>query len=407
LIGPYTKTVDSEVQEALDGELERQRNTIELIASENFTSPAVLAAQGSVLTNKYAEGYPGKRYYGGCEQVDKVENLAIERAKRLFGAEHVNVQPHSGSQANEAAYAALVDPGDKVLSMDLAHGGHLTHGMKLNFSGRTYDFVHYGVGEDGYIDYDQVRDIALRERPKMILAGASAYPRVFDFERFREISDEVGAFFLTDMAHIAGLIAAGVHPSPIPYSEIVTTTTHKTLRGARGGMILCREEFAKKVNSRVFPGMQGGPLMHAIAGKAVALGEALQPEFEEYARSIVANCKVLADGLLEGGLDLVSGGTDNHLVLVDLKHTGVTGKELEDSLEAVGVTCNKNMVPNDPEPPTVTSGIRLGTAAMTTRGMGEDEMQEIADIIVATSRGETEGLSDRVKALTEAYPLYE
>jgi glycine hydroxymethyltransferase len=407
LIGPYTKTVDSEVQEALDGELERQRTTIELIASENFTSPAVLAAQGSVLTNKYAEGYPGKRYYGGCEQVDKVENIAIERAKQLFGAEHVNVQPHSGSQANEAAYAALVDPGDKVLSMDLAHGGHLTHGMKLNFSGRTYDFVHYGVGEDGYIDYDQVRDIALRERPKMILAGASAYPRIFDFERFRQISDEVGAFFLTDMAHIAGLIAADVHPSPIPYSEMVTTTTHKTLRGARGGMILCREEFAKKVNSRVFPGMQGGPLMHAIAGKAVALGEALQPEFGEYARNIVANCKVLADGLLEGGLDLVSGGTDNHLILVDLKGAGVTGKELEDSLEAVGVTCNKNMVPNDPEPPTVTSGVRLGTAAMTTRGMGEDEMQEIADIIVATSRGETEGLRARVKALTEAYPLYE
>jgi glycine hydroxymethyltransferase len=407
LIGPYTKTVDSEVQEALDGELERQRTTIELIASENFTSPAVLAAQGSVLTNKYAEGYPGKRYYGGCEQVDKVENIAIERAKQLFGAEHVNVQPHSGSQANEAAYAALVDPGDKVLSMDLAHGGHLTHGMKLNFSGRTYDFVHYGVGEDGYIDYDQVRDIALRERPKMILAGASAYPRIFDFERFREISEEVGAFFLTDMAHIAGLVAANVHPSPIPYSEIVTTTTHKTLRGARGGMILCREEFAKKVNSRVFPGMQGGPLMHAIAGKAVALGEALQPEFEEYARKIVENCKALAEGLLEGGLNLVSGGTDNHLILVDLKGAGVTGKELEDSLEAVGVTCNKNMVPNDPEPPTVTSGVRLGTAAMTTRGMGEDEMQEIADIIVATTRGETDGLRDRVKALTEAYPLYE
>jgi glycine hydroxymethyltransferase len=407
LIGPYTEAVDSEVQEALDGELERQRTTLELIASENFTSPAVLAAQGSVLTNKYAEGYPGKRYYGGCEQVDKVENIAIERAKQLFGAEHVNVQPHSGSQANEAAYAALVDPGDKVLSMDLAHGGHLTHGMKLNFSGRTYDFVHYGVGEDGYIDYDQLRDIALRERPKMILAGASAYPRIFDFERFREISDEIGAFFLTDMAHIAGLVAADVHPSPIPYSEIVTTTTHKTLRGARGGMILCREEFAKKVNSRVFPGMQGGPLMHAIAGKAVALGEALQPEFGEYARHIVANCKVLADGLLEGGLDLVSGGTDNHLILVDLKGTGVTGKELEDSLEAVGVTCNKNMVPNDPEPPTVTSGVRLGTAAMTTRGMGEDEMQEIADIIVATTHGETDGLRDRVKALTEAYPLYE
>ena len=407
MIGPYTEAVDSEVQEALDGELERQRTTIELIASENFTSPAVLAAQGSVLTNKYAEGYPGKRYYGGCEQVDKVENIAIERAKRLFGAEHVNVQPHSGSQANEAAYAALVDPGDKVLSMDLAHGGHLTHGMKINFSGRTYDFVHYGVGEDGYIDYDQVRDIALRERPKMILAGASAYPRIFDFERFREISDEVGAFFLTDMAHIAGLVAANVHPSPIPYSEIVTTTTHKTLRGARGGMILCREEFAKKVNSRVFPGMQGGPLMHAIAGKAVALGEALQPEFEEYARKIVANCRVLAEGLLEGGLDLVSGGTDNHLILVDLKDAGITGKQLEDSLEAVGITCNKNMVPNDPEPPTVTSGIRLGTAAMTTRGMGEDEMQEIAEIIVATSHGKTSGLRDRVKALTEAYPLYE
>jgi glycine hydroxymethyltransferase len=407
LIGPYTEAVDSEVQEALEGELERQRTTIELIASENFTSPAVLAAQGSVLTNKYAEGYPGKRYYGGCEQVDKVENIAIERAKQLFGAEHINVQPHSGSQANEAAYAALVDPGDKILSMDLAHGGHLTHGMKLNFSGRTYDFVHYGVGEDGYIDYDQVRDIALRERPRMILAGASAYPRIFDFERFREISDEVGAFFLTDMAHIAGLVAADVHPSPIPYSEIVTTTTHKTLRGARGGMILCREEFAKKVNSRVFPGMQGGPLMHAIAGKAVALGEALQPEFEEYARKIVENCRVLAEGLLKGGLDLVSGGTDNHLILVDLKNTGVTGKELEDSLEAVGVTCNKNMVPNDPEPPTVTSGIRLGTAAMTTRGMGEDEMQEIADIIVSTTHGETGGLRDRVKTLTEAYPLYE
>jgi glycine hydroxymethyltransferase len=407
VIGPYTEVVDAEVQEALDGELERQRNTIELIASENFTSPAVLAAQGSVLTNKYAEGYPGRRYYGGCEQVDKVEILAIERAKRLFGAEHVNVQPHSGSQANEAAYAALLDPGDKILSMDLAHGGHLTHGMRLNFSGRTYDFAHYGVGDDGFIDYDEVRDIALREKPRMILAGASAYPRIIDFGRFREISDEVGAFFLTDMAHIAGLVAADAHPSPIPYCEVVTTTTHKTLRGARGGMILCREEFAKKVNSRVFPGMQGGPLMHAIAGKAVAFGEALQPEFKDYARQIVDNCRALAEGLLEGGLDLVSGGTDNHLILVDLKNSGVTGKELEDSLEAVGVTCNKNMVPNDPEPPTVTSGVRLGTAAMTTRGMGEDEMREIAEIIIATTRGETDGLRDRVAALTEAYPLYE
>ena len=405
MIGPYTE-VDSEVQEALDGELERQRTNIELIASENFASPAVLAAQGSVLTNKYAEGYPGKRYYGGCEQVDKVENLAIERAKELFGAEHVNVQPHSGSQANEAAYAALIEPGDKVLSMDLAHGGHLTHGMKINFSGRTYDFAHYGVGEDGYIDHDEVREVALRERPRMIIAGASAYPRIIHFDRFREIADEVGAFFLVDMAHIAGLVAADVHPSPIPYCEVVTTTTHKTLRGTRGGMILCREEFAKKVNSRVFPGMQGGPLMHAIAGKAVAFGEALRPEFKEYSQKIVENSKAMAEGLLEEGLNLVSGGTDNHLILVDLRGTGTTGKELEETLDSVGITCNKNMIPNDPEPPTVTSGVRLGTAAMTTRGMGEEEMREIAEMIARAARGETDGLKDRVMALTEAYPLY-
>lgn len=405
LIGPYTE-VDFKVQEALDGELERQRMTIELIASENFASPAVLAAQGSVLTNKYAEGYPGKRYYGGCEQVDKVETLAIERAKEIFGSEHVNVQPHSGSQANEAAYAALIEPGEKVLSMDLAHGGHLTHGMGINFSGRTYDFVHYGVGEDGFIDYDRVRDIALRERPRLIIAGASAYPRVFRFDRFREIADEVGAFFLTDMAHIAGLVAADVHPSPIPYCEVVTTTTHKTLRGARGGMILCHEEFARKVNSRVFPGMQGGPLMHAIAGKAVALGEALRPEFKDYARKIVKNSKAMAEGLVEGGLNLVSGGTDNHLMLVDLRGTGRTGKELEELLDSLGVTCNKNMIPNDPEPPTVTSGVRLGTAAMTTRGMGEEEMREISEIIVEAARGETNGLRSRVAALTEAFPLY-
>ena len=405
MIGPYTE-VDSEVQEALDGELERQRTNIELIASENFASPAVLAAQGSVLTNKYAEGYPGKRYYGGCEQVDKVENLAIERAKELFGAEHVNVQPHSGSQANEAAYAALIEPGDKVLSMDLAHGGHLTHGMKINFSGRTYDFVHYGVGEDGYIDHDEVREVALRERPRMIIAGASAYPRIIHFDRFREIADEVGAFFLVDMAHIAGLVAADVHPSPIPYCEVVTTTTHKTLRGTRGGMILCREEFAKKVNSRVFPGMQGGPLMHAIAGKAVAFGEALRPEFKEYSRKIVENSRAMAEGLLDEGLNLVSGGTDNHLILVDLRGTGTTGKELEETLDSVGITCNKNMIPNDPEPPTVTSGVRLGTAAMTTRGMGEAEMREIAEMIARAARGKTDGLKDRVMALTEAYPLY-
>jgi glycine hydroxymethyltransferase len=406
LLGPYTE-VDSEVQAALDGELERQRTTIELIASENFASPAVLAAQGSVLTNKYAEGYPGKRYYGGCEFVDVAEQLAIDRAKQIFGAEHVNVQPHSGSQANEAAYAALVDPGDKVLSMDLAHGGHLTHGMKLNFSGRTYDFVHYGVGENGYIDHDQVRDIALRERPKLILAGASAYPRIIDFPAFREISDEVGAFFLTDMAHIAGLVAADVHPSPVPYCEVVTTTTHKTLRGSRGGMILSREQFAKKVNSRVFPGMQGGPLMHAIAGKAVALGEALRPDFKDYARKVVDNARAMAGSLMEGGLNLVSGGTDNHLMLVDLRGTGKTGRDLEELLDSVGVTCNKNMIPNDPEPPMVTSGVRLGTAAMTTRGMGEDEMREISDIILCAVRDETEGLRERVSSLTEAYPLYE
>ena len=405
MIGPYTE-VDSEVQAALDGELERQRTSIELIASENFVSPAVLAAQGSVLTNKYAEGYPGKRYYGGCEQVDKVEVLAIERAKELFGADHANVQPHSGSQANEAAYAALIDPGDKVLSMDLAHGGHLTHGMRLNFSGRTYDFAHYGVGEDGFIDYDEVRGAALRERPRLIIAGASAYPRVFHFDRFREIADEVGAFFLTDMAHIAGLVSAGVHPSPVPYCEVVTTTTHKTLRGARGGMILCREEFAKKVNSRVFPGMQGGPLMHAIAGKAVAFGEALRPEFRDYAQKIVDNARAMAEGLMEGGLNLVSGGTDNHLMLVDLRESGTNGRELEEVLDSVGVTANKNMIPDDPEPPTVTSGIRLGTPAMTTRGMGEEEMREISSIIVKASRGETDGLRDRVSALTEAFPLY-
>jgi glycine hydroxymethyltransferase len=405
LIGPYTE-VDAEVQDALEGELERQRTTIELIASENFASPAVMAAQGSVLTNKYAEGYPGKRYYGGCEQVDKVERIAIERAKRLFGAEHVNVQPHSGSQANEAAYAVLLEPGDKVLSMDLAHGGHLTHGMKLNFSGRMYDFVHYGVGEDGYIDHDQVREIALRERPRMILAGASAYPRTLHFDIFREIADEVGAYLLVDMAHIAGLVAGGMHPSPVPYCEVVTTTTHKTLRGARGGMVLCREEFAKKLDSRVFPGMQGGPLMHAIAGKAVALGEALRPEFEDYARQIVENARAMAERLLEGGMKLVSGGTDNHLMLVDLRESGTTGKELESRLEEVGVTCNKNMVPGDPQPPTVTSGVRLGTAAMTTRGMGPEEMREIADIIVAAARGETDGLKERTRGLTEAFPLY-
>ncbi|MGF1470467.1 MAG: serine hydroxymethyltransferase [Rubrobacteraceae bacterium] len=405
MIGSHVE-IDAEVQDALDGELARQRTTIELIASENFTSQAVLAAQGSVLTNKYAEGYPGKRYYGGCDQVDKAERIAIERALQLFGAEHANVQPHSGSQANEAAYAALLEPGDKVLSMDLAHGGHLTHGMHLNFSGRTYDFVHYGVGEDGFIDYDHVREIAGREKPRMIIAGASAYPRTIYFDRFREIADEVGAYLLVDMAHIAGLVAADVHPSPVPHSEIVTTTTHKTLRGPRAGLILCREEFIKKVNSRVFPGMQGGPLMHVIAAKAVAFGEALKPEFRDYARRIVDNSKALAEALLEDGVDLVSGGTDNHLILVDLRARETTGKELEVLLDEVGVTCNKNMIPNDPESPMVTSGVRLGTAAMTTRGMGEDEMREIGSIIAAAARGETDGLRERVTSLVEAYPLY-
>ncbi|CAN5721053.1 serine hydroxymethyltransferase [soil metagenome] len=405
MIGPYTE-VDAEVQEALDGELERQRTTIELIASENFASQAVLAAQGSVLTNKYAEGYPGKRYYGGCEQVDKAERLAIERALHLFGAEHANVQPHSGSQANEAAYATLLEPGDKVLSMDLAHGGHLTHGMHLNFSGRMYDFTHYGVGEDGFIDYDRVREIAVREKPRMIIAGASAYPRTIYFDRFREIADETGSYLLVDMAHIAGLVAADVHPSPVPHSEIVTTTTHKTLRGPRAGLILCREEFAKKVNSRVFPGMQGGPLMHAIAAKAVAFGEALKPEFKDYAQQIVDNSKALAESLVEGGINLVSGGSDNHLILVDLRGTGTTGKELEELLDEVGVTCNKNMVPDDPEGPMVTSGVRLGTAAMTTRGFEEGEMREVGRIIAAAVRGETKDIRDHVTSLTEAHPLY-
>ncbi|WP_119068329.1 serine hydroxymethyltransferase [Rubrobacter indicoceani] len=406
MIGPYTEVVDSEVQDALDGELERQRTTIELIASENFTSPAVLAAQGSVLTNKYAEGYPGKRYYGGCDQVDKVEALAISRAKELFGADHINVQPHAGAQANEAAYSVLIEPGDKVLAMDLAAGGHLTHGMKLNFSGRLYDFSQYGVDANGYIDYDQVRDIALRDRPKLIVAGASAYPRIIEFDKFRAIADEAGAMFMTDMAHIAGLVAADVHPSPVPYCEIVTTTTHKTLRGARGGMVLCREEFARKLNSRVFPGMQGGPLMHAIAGKAVAFGEALQPEFRQYAQQIVDNARAMAEGLLENGVNLVSGGTDNHMMLVDLRGTGMTGTDLEHKLEEVGVTCNKNMVPDDPEGPMVTSGVRLGTPAMTTRGMGEEEMREIADIIAKTVHGETDGLLERVATLTDGFPLY-
>ena len=397
MIGPYTE-VDSEVQEALDGELERQRMTIELIASENFASPAVLAAQGSVLTNKYAEGYPGKRYYGGCEQVDKVEVLAIERAKEIFGAEHVNVQPHSGSQANEAAYAALVEPGDKVLSMDLAHGGHLTHGMKINFSGRTYDFVHYGVGEDGYIDYDQVREIALRERPRLILAGASAYPREIDFAKFGEIAKEVGALFMVDMAHIAGLVAAKRHADPVPHADFVTTTTHKTLRGPRGGAILCKEEWGQKINSAVFPGIQGGPLMHVVAAKAVAFHEALQPVYREHIGQVIANARTLAEELQRGGFQLVSGGTDNHLMLVDVWSKGVSGKTAEHALNQAGITVNKNMIPFDPRKPLDPSGVRIGTPALTTRGMKEAEMRQIAKWITEVlSRHDDQAVLDRVR----------
>jgi glycine hydroxymethyltransferase len=398
---------DPDISRAIADEVHRQNSGLELIASENFVSHAVLEAAGSVLTNKYAEGYPGRRYYGGCEFVDVAESLAIARAKELFGADHANVQPHSGAQANMAVYFTLLKPGDTVLGMNLAHGGHLTHGHPLNFSGKLYTIVPYGVRQDDErIDYEEFERLAHERKPKMIMVGASAYPRVIDFARIARTGREVGAPVVTDMAHIAGLVAAKVHPSPVPHSDFVTTTTHKTLRGARGGMILCRGEFAKKVNSRVFPGMQGGPLMHAIAGKAVAFGEALRPEFKEYAQKILDNARAMADGLMEGGLSLVSGGTDNHLMLVDLRGSGTNGKELEEVLDSVGVTANKNMIPNDPEPPTVTSGIRLGTPAMTTRGMGEEEMREISAIIVKAARGETNGLRDRVSALTEAFPLY-
>jgi glycine hydroxymethyltransferase len=413
MIGPYTEVVDSEVQEALDGELERQRTTIELIASENFASPAVLAAQGSVLTNKYAEGYPGKRYYGGCEQVDKVEVLAIERAKRIFGAEHVNVQPHSGSQANEAAYAALIDPGDKVLSMDLAHGGHLTHGMKINFSGRTYDFVHYGVGRDGYIDYDEVRQIAVRERPRMILAGASAYPRTIHFDRFREIADEVGAHLMVDMAHFAGLVAAGIHPSPVPHADVVTTTVHKTLGGPRGGLVLCKEEHAKAINSAVFPGQQGGPLEHVIAGKAVAFRIAMTDAFRERQERTVAGAQAVAEELVAagGGVDVLTGGTDVHLVLADLRGTELNGQQAEDRLHEIGITVNRNAVPFDPLPPMVTSGLRVGTPALATRGLGVDDLREVGRILGAALQPGFEGrraeLAEQVAAIADRFPLYE
>ncbi len=405
------RAVDPELADSITLELERQRSHIELIASENFVSKAVMAAMGSPMTNKYAEGYPGKRYYGGCEFVDIAENLAIARAKELFGCTFANVQPHSGAQANMAVFLALLQPGDTVLGMNLAHGGHLTHGSPVNFSGMYFNIVPYGVDETGFIDYGEVERIAKECRPKLIIAGASAYPRKIDFKRFREIADEVGAYLMVDMAHIAGLVAAGCHESPIPYAHVTTTTTHKTLRGPRGGMILSSEEFAAehKLNKAVFPGTQGGPLMHVIAAKAVSFKEALEPSFKEYAAQIVSNAQALAKGLQEFGFELVSGGTDNHLMLVDLRNKNITGKEAETLLDAANITCNKNSIPNDPAKPTVTSGIRLGTAAVTTRGMKEADMRVIAEAIslVAQDGGANkEKAKELVKTLTDRYPLY-
>lgn len=404
---------DQAVYEAIQKELNRQRAKIELIASENFVSQAVMEAQGSVLTNKYAEGYPGKRYYGGCEYVDIVENIARERAKEIFGAEHVNVQPHSGAQANMAVYFSVLEHGDTVLGMNLSHGGHLTHGSPVNFSGVQYQFVEYGVDKETHrIDYEDVRNKALKHKPKLIVAGASAYPRIIDFAKFREIADEVGAYLMVDMAHIAGLVAAGLHPNPVPYAHFVTTTTHKTLRGPRGGMILCKEEFAKKIDKAIFPGIQGGPLMHVIAAKAVALGEVMQDSFKVYAQNIIDNAKRLAEGLQKEGLKLVSDGTDNHLLLVDVRSLGLTGKEAEKVLDDIGITVNKNTIPYDPESPFVTSGIRIGTAAVTTRGFGLAEMDEVASIIgfALKNRDNEANLNEakaRVVALTEKFPLYE
>lgn len=401
---------DPEVGAAIRAEYDRQQRNIELIASENFTSPAVMLAQGSVLTNKYAEGYPGKRYYGGCQCVDVVEELARTRAKTLFGADHANVQPHSGAQANYAVYAALCTPGDTVLGMDLSNGGHLTHGSPVNYSGKNYHMVSYGVGADGRIDYDQVRDIAKKSQPKMIIAGASAYPRIIDFKTFGEIAHEVGAYLFVDMAHIAGLVAAGLHPSPVPYADVVSTTTHKTLRGPRGGMILCKAEFAKKIDSAIFPGSQGGPLEHVIAAKAVALGEALKPEFKTYQGQIVKNAATLAKGLMAEGLDLVSGGTDNHLMLLDLRSVGLTGKEMERRLDEVNITANKNAIPNDPEKPFVTSGVRIGTPAATSRGFKEPEMEAIAKCIALAAKdfdNQADAIRAMVKELTDRFPLYE
>lgn len=405
------KDFDLEIAEAIQGEIERQNSHIELIASENFVSKAVMAAMGSPLTNKYAEGYPKKRYYGGCDYVDIVENLAIERAKKLFGCDYVNVQPHSGAQANMAVFFAIVKPGDTVMGMNLNHGGHLTHGSPVNMSGAYFHIVPYGVNEEGVLDYEEVRKIALEAKPKLIVAGASAYARTIDFKRFREIANEVGAALMVDMAHIAGLVAAGLHPSPIPYADVVTTTTHKTLRGPRGGMILANKEAAEKYNfnKAIFPGTQGGPLMHVIAAKAVSFKEALEPEFQEYQKQILKNARALADGLMNRGFKIVSGGTDNHLMLVDLQNFNITGKEAEKILDAANITCNKNTIPNDPQSPFVTSGIRLGTPAVTTRGMKEEEMDKIAEaifLVVKDAEKNTKEALDIVSKLTEQYPLY-
>ena len=401
---------DPEIVAAMEAELKRQRDNIELIASENFVSPAVMDAMGTHLTNKYAEGYPGKRYYGGCVNVDGVENLARERAKQIFGCEHANVQPHSGSQANIAVYFAMLNPGDTILGMNLSHGGHLTHGSPVNLSGKYFNVVPYGVDETGFIDYDEFEKIAKECKPKMIVAGASAYARVIDFERIAEIAKAVGAYFMVDIAHIAGLVAAGIHPSTVPYADFVTTTTHKTLRGPRGGMIMCKAEYAAQIDKAIFPGTQGGPLMHIIAAKAVCFKEALSDEYKEYINQVVKNAKALAQALVDEGLDIVSGGTDNHLMLVDLRKANITGKEAEKLLDEVRITCNKNTIPFDPQSPFVTSGIRLGTPAVTTRGMKEEDMKEIAAIIAGTLK-DYEGFKDeairRVDALTKKYPLYE
>ena len=406
----YLCDYDPEVGQAMQKELDRQRHNIELIASENIVSEAVLKAMGSVLTNKYAEGYPGKRYYGGCECVDIVENIARDRAKKLFGAEHVNVQPHSGAQANLAVYFALLNPGDTVLGMSLAEGGHLTHGSPVNMSGKYYNFVPYGINsETGRLDYDALETLVKEHKPKLVVAGASAYPRVIDFERIANIAHANGALLMVDMAHIAGLVAAGLHPSPFPFADIVTTTTHKTLRGPRGGMIMCKEEFAKAIDEAIFPGTQGGPLMHVIAGKAVCFGEALKPEFKEYQKQVLANSKALADALLGYGFDLVSGGSDNHLILVDLRTFNVTGKEMEKKLDEVRITANKNAIPNDPQSPFITSGVRLGTPAVTSRGFDEDDMRVVAECVynVASGNDTKENILAKVDALCKKHPIYE